>query len=130
MTESPQSTRRVSQDEETIEPVVTLAFARVHKAAFGIATGAAGAVLIGWLTLSVLILPGARDFPLDLMNEYFFGYEVTWRGILIGMLWGGLVGFVAGWFAAFARNFSLATMAFFIRTRAEMAQTRDFLDHI
>lgn len=130
MTMSPQSTRRVSREEEAITSVVYFAFARLHKAAFGVATGVAGALVVGWLTVSVLVLPGARDFPLTLLNEYFAGYEVSWRGLLIGMAWGGLVGFVGGWFAAFTRNFALATMAFYIRTRAELAQTRDFLDHI
>jgi hypothetical protein len=130
MTVTPQSTRRISREEEAIAPAVTMAFARLHKAAFGIATGVAGALVMGWLTLSVLVLSGAQDFPLNLMNEYFAGFDVSWRGLAVGMAWGGLVGFVAGWFAAFTRNFALATMAFFIRTRAELGQTRDFLDHI
>jgi hypothetical protein len=40
------------------------------------------------------------------------------------------VGFVAGWFFAFCRNLVLAFSVFLIRARAELNQTRDFLDHI
>jgi hypothetical protein len=46
------------------------------------------------------------------------------------MGWGFLVCFVAGWFVAFCRNLALAISAFMIRTRAEIEQTRNFLDHI
>ncbi len=50
--------------------------------------------------------------------------------VLIGAGWGFVVAFVAGWFFAFCRNAALAITAFAIRTRAELMQTRDFLDHI
>jgi hypothetical protein len=35
-----------------------------------------------------------------------------------------------GWFVAFCRNLAIATSIFITRTRAELSQTRDFLDHI
>jgi hypothetical protein len=35
-----------------------------------------------------------------------------------------------GWFLAFCRNLLLAVKLFVVRTRAELSQTRDFLDHI
>ena len=106
------------------------AFAPLHKFAFGIATGVAGAVLMTLLTLAGLLLPGAREFPLELLGQYFQGYSVTWPGVFIGAMWGFVVSFVAGWFAAFCRNFALAVSAFMIRTRAEIDSTREFLDHI
>jgi hypothetical protein len=40
------------------------------------------------------------------------------------------VGFVAGWFTAFCRNLAVAISIFAIRTRVELSETRDFLDHI
>ena len=51
-------------------------------------------------------------------------------GALVGAVWGGFAGFVFGWFTAFCRNFILAVSLFVIRTRAELARTRDFLDHV
>ncbi|MBL8962026.1 MAG: hypothetical protein JNJ98_19340 [Gemmatimonadetes bacterium] len=116
--------------EEQLLPTIEQAFSRVHKAAFGAAVGAAGALVMGSLTLIVLLRPAAANFPLHLMNEYFAGYSVSWPGVFVGMAWGFAVAFVAGWFLAFCRNLSVAVSAFFIRTRAEIEQTRTFLDHI
>ncbi|MGQ0646176.1 MAG: hypothetical protein ACT4P7_01325 [Gemmatimonadaceae bacterium] len=116
--------------EELMLPALQLAFSRLHKAAFGVATGVAGALFMGALTLIVLVSPSARGFPLDLLSEYFTGFSVSWPGLLVGMGWGFVVAFVAGWFVAFCRNLALAISAFMIRTRAEIEQTRNFLDHI
>jgi hypothetical protein len=106
------------------------AFAPLHKGAFGVAVGAAGAVLMALLTLAGMFLPGAQDFPLWLVSQYFQGYSVTLPGVFVGALWGFVVAFIAGWFAAFCRNLALAISAFVIRTRAELDSTREFLDHI
>lgn len=116
--------------EELMLPVMHLAFARLHKAAFGVATGVAGALVMGTMTAMVLLIPRASTFPLGLLGEYFAGYDVSWTGVVVGMGWGFLVAFVAGWFMAFCRNLALAISAFMIRTRAEIEQTRNFLDHI
>ena len=97
---------------------------------FGAAMGVAGAIFMGLLTFVCLVSPRARDFPLQLLGEYFAGYTVTWGGVIVGMLWGFVVAFVAGWFVAFCRNLALAIIAFAIRTRAELEQTKNFLDHI
>ena len=116
--------------EERLIPALALAFAPLHKRAFGVATGAAGALFMALLTLVAIVSPRAKEFPLYLLRTYFAGYGVSWRGLLIGAAWGFLVGFVAGWFAAFCRNLALAISAFMIRTRAELNATREFLDHI
>jgi hypothetical protein len=105
------------------------AFAPLHKRAFGIATGVAGALLVAFLTVVKLVRQD-EYFPLGLLSEYFRGYTVSWSGVLVGAAWGFLVAFVAGWFAAFCRNLALAISAFIIRTKAELQTTREFLDHI
>lgn len=116
--------------EERILPALELAFAPLHKAAFGIATGVAGAVGMMLLTAFVHLVPRAQAFPLELLSAYFAGYDVSWGGVLVGGMWGFVVCFVAGWFVAFCRNMALAITAFSIRTRAELQETREFLDHI
>ncbi len=117
-------------NEDELRATIAIAFARVHKAAFGIAIGVAGALVMGVATLMVLVSPTARNFPLGLLGHYFAGYSVSWTGMAIGMAWAFAVSFVGGWFLAFTRNFLLGLMAFTIRTRAEMQQSRTFLDHI
>ena len=127
---TPGSRITVSPAESPVISAMLFAFAPLHKLAFGIATGVAGAVLMVWLTVAGMYMPRAGDFPLDLLAQYFQGYSVTWPGALIGALWGFGVSFIAGWFAAFCRNLALAVSAFMIRTRAELDSTREFLDHI
>jgi hypothetical protein len=109
---------------------LSLAFAPLHKRAFGIAIAATGAVIL-FVVTAVAVLRG-EDFtlPLGLLAEYFPGYAVSWRGAWLGAGWAAMVGFAAGWLLALARNTVLAIMLFTIRTRAELASTRDFLDHI
>ncbi len=127
---TPGSHITVAPDESPVISTMLFAFAPLHKFAFGIATGVAGAILMVLLTLAAMFLPGGREFPLGLLGQYFQGYSVTWPGVLIGAVWGFVVSFVAGWFAAFCRNLALAISAFMIRTRAELDSTREFLDHI
>jgi len=120
----------MSDTEERLSPVLELAFAPLHKAAFGTATGVAGALLMVTLTVVKILSPRAEPFPLGLLAQYFAGYTVTWGGVIVGAVWGFTVAFVAGWFVAFCRNLALAIVAFTYRTRAELVQTREFLDHI
>jgi hypothetical protein len=124
------SSDALGDTEERLMPALELAFAPVHKAAFGTATGVAGALFMMTITVIKILSPRAQDFPLGLLAQYFAGYSTTWGGVLVGAVWGFTVAFVAGWFVAFCRNLALAIVAFSYRTRAEMAQTREFLDHI
>lgn len=114
----------------SVEDTLALAFAPLHKRAFGVAIGAAVAVVVMALTVVHVLLQPERAFPLGLLHYYFYGYDVSWRGALLGGFWGFVSGFVAGWFVAFCRNFVVAVSVFLTRARAELNQTRDFLDHI
>ncbi len=118
-------------EEEPDTSRLLLAFAPLHKRALGLAFGSAGALLVFAVTVVHLLFVRPRDaLNLYLLREYFYGYSVSWTGALIGAWWGFFSGFVAGWFLAFARNFALALSLFITRTRAELQQSRDFLDHI
>lgn len=109
---------------------VALAFAPLHKRALGVACGLVGGLLVAAATaFTVAFLEGEQTL-IHLLGVYFAGYEVSWGGVLVGAFWGFVTCFVFGWFAAFMRNLVLATLLFIARTREELAQTRDFLDHI
>ncbi|HET9947656.1 MAG TPA: hypothetical protein VFQ22_01900, partial [Longimicrobiales bacterium] len=91
-----------------------LAFAPLHKRHFGTAIGVAAAVLVsGWTVLDMIVSPGDAG-PVALLGQYFAGYTVSWRGVLIGGLWAFFVGWIAGWFVAFCRNFTMAAMVFWV----------------
>ena len=117
-------------EEAPVISAMMFAFAPLHKRAFGVATGVAGAAFVAALTVAAILIPSARQIPFYLLEQYFEGYTVTWPGVFIGAAWGFGVAFIAGWFAAFCRNLALAISAFVIRTKAELDSTREFLDHI
>ena len=114
---------------EAAVTALTRSFLPLHKRAFGVATGTAAALGV-FLATAIVLLRADHDVPLWLLQEYFTGYSVTWIGALIGAAWAFFAGFVMGWFLAFARNFLVGALVIYIRTKAEIAQTRDLLDHI
>lgn len=117
-------------ESDSLPREVALAFAPLHKRAFGVAVGLAVGLLVFVVTAITLLYPPENRRHMTLLAEYFYGYTVSWPGALVGGFWGFVVGFVAGWFVAFCRNLVIAATLFITRTRAELAATRDFLDHI
>lgn len=116
--------------ERIVREELRVAFARLHKMAFGIAVGVVAGLSLGLVTVVGVLLGPEETADLALLSQFFAGYEVSWRGALIGALWGVGVGAVAGWFIAFAHNFALGVWLLVARSRAELEATRDFLDHI
>lgn len=122
------SNRRVTPLE--LETTIARAFAPLNKRALGIALGVALASVIVVLTIMSLMLDSERKFPLDLLGQFFFGYRVSVAGVAIGAVWGFVTGFCWGWFLAFARNLILSLWLLYVRVRADMATSRDVLDHL
>lgn len=118
------------EPEAELEPTLLLAFAPIHKRAFGTAVGTATALAVALFTVVGVLLDPAGTGPLRLLGEYLAGYTVSWAGAALGAAWGFFTGFIGGWFIAFSRNFALAAWIFVVRTRAELRATQDFLDHI
>jgi hypothetical protein len=113
-----------------LDAVLSYAFAPMHKRAFGTAVGVGAGLLLCLLTVLSLLLDPDDRASVALLSEFFAGYERSWRGAGIGLLWGCAVGFVAGWFTAFVRNLVLAVWLLVMRARADLAASREFLDHI
>ena len=107
-----------------------LAFEPLHKRAFGMAVGVASGVFFLLLTAIPLLRDPDGALGLKILGEYFYGYTVSWPGVLAALVWGGVTGFVAGWFVAFCRNLVIAASLWLGRSRSELDATRDFLDHI
>jgi hypothetical protein len=119
-----------SRSTIALNHVLARAFAPLHKRALGTAVGLMSGLVVSIVTIVQVVMQPADGLPLHLLSQYFYGYDVSWRGVAVGFWWAGVVGFVAGWFVAFLRNLAVATWIFFVRTKAELAQTQDFLDHI
>jgi hypothetical protein len=114
----------------TVPQTLAFLFAPVHKRAMGTAVGLTCALGVFAVTaIHVLFRPDAA-IDLTLLAQYFHGYAVSWQGAAIGAFWGFMTGFVAGWFVGFVRNLVVAAYMFIIRTKTELLQSKDFLDHI
>jgi hypothetical protein len=119
-----------TNDSAQLPTELRTAFLPLHKRALGMALGLTLGGLVFLATAVQVLRRPDPEFPLYLLGEYFYGYTVSWEGALLGLGWGFVMGFVGGWFLAFTRNAVIATIIFLTRTRAELAATRDFLDHI
>ena len=107
-----------------------LLFAPLDKRAFGVAIGSALALSVVLLTVVEITMEPIPSINPGLLSHFFKGYDITWAGAAIGGAWGFFSGFCAGWFTAFVRNLALALSLFLLRSRAELSDSRDFLDHI
>jgi len=115
----------------THAPSVALACAPVHKLALGVAVGLVTGAAVFVLTVFHIGLHATGDgLNVGLLAQYFYGYEVSWKGSLIGFGWGCLTGFVAGWFVAFVRNVWTGIRLFTLRHEGELISQRDFLDYL
>jgi hypothetical protein len=114
--------------DPSLPPSLALAFAPVHKLALGVAVGLVCSLLLAAIT-AFQVIAAPPDAPqLGLLAQYFYGYTVSGPGIAVGAFWGFIIGFVAGWFVAFVRNFVLALWVIAVRANAELSNS--FLDHI
>ena len=105
------------------------AFAPLHRAALGVACGVVGGGLLAVATL-VPVVRGNDFLSFGLLGQFFWGYSVSWRGVLVGLVWGFGEGFVMGYGFALVRNAAVWLWLMVIRSRAEMDQYSDFLDHL
>lgn len=109
---------------------LTMAFAPIHKLALGLSMGIVGSLFLAIVTIGhIVFLPGRGKY-LALLSQYFYGYTVSPAGAVVGLFWGFVTGFVAGWFLAFVCNLAVTVTLFALKTKAELKQTNDFLDHI
>lgn len=69
---------------------------------FALAGGIIGAIGMGWVTIASLIgFPGFLSFARLAEQGYgFYGYSVSWLGVLVGAFYGFVEGFI--WLGALA----------------------------
>jgi hypothetical protein len=90
---------------EAVEEELTRVFMRIDRVALGLAAGVMGGVGLFAATLALVFKGGPLIGPtLGLLGQYFPGYSVTMVGSLIGLFYGFISGFAAGWLFAALRN--------------------------
>lgn len=75
---------------------------QLDKNAFGLANGITWGLCIFLATVWVLIRGGGEH--LILLNQFYIGYEISWLGGLIGLVYGFVTGYICGWIFATLNN--------------------------
>jgi hypothetical protein len=119
------------EPKEQLPSPLLLAFAPMHRTAMGAAFGVVLGGLLFLMTMALVIKGGYPVGPnLSLLNQFLIGYTVTFPGAFVGLIWGFGVGFLLGWGFAVVRNFFVWAWLVLIRSKAEMEEYGDFLDHM
>lgn len=107
------------------------AFAKFDKVALGIAVGCAAGLAV-FVATALLILKGGDQIGpnLELLGQFFIGYEVTWGGAVLGLIYGLVVGFAVGFLVGAFRNGFVFTYLAVVRAREERRALQTFLDEM
>jgi len=120
----------VLEDVSDADRAVIKVFARIDKLGFATSSGIVSGLLVFlatlWLTFSG---DGITTQALQLLNQYFIGYSVTFKGAFIGLGYTFLWGFLSGWLFAYLHNLFVAFYIYRVKRKLELLSFRDFLDH-
>jgi protoporphyrinogen oxidase len=112
-----------------LETLVREAFARYDEVAFGAALGISAMALIVVATLLMLGDAEGGFVPmLSLLGHFLYGYEVSWPGMLVGMVEAGATGFGAGWLVARLINWMTGMIERNLERRLAAMTTLDGID--
>lgn len=120
-----------SETVEVLQGVLTGAFPRLDRTAFGLSVG----TIVGVILLLVTLLVGLNgeigsSLALELIGHYLPGYRVTVFGSFLGLLYGFSIGFICAWLFAFFRNSTLLLYFAFVRRHSEAQMLRRFSEYI
>ncbi len=126
----PRSKTESSSTSTLNNEILIQTVAKVDRTALGITIGILFGAGVFFIT-NFLILKGGDPPGLTLsrLNQYFFGYTVTFVGSFIGLLYGFITGFILGWFIALLRNFVISIYLYIAKFRARMISVNNFIDY-
>ena len=75
---------------------------KLSKKAFALANGILWALMVFGATIYVLVRGGGNT--LVLLQQFFWGYAVSWAGAILGLIYGFVWGFIFGWLLAAIYN--------------------------
>lgn len=122
----------VTPEEEALaDELIEAVFARLDAVALGAAAGAVMGLGV-FLATAILLLKGGPVVgpTLSLLSQYLIGYSVSWRGALVGLIEGGIIGFVLGSLTGWSWNWMHRVYAYLVRRKAEAEAERDLLDKV
>ena len=78
---------------------------KLSKKAFATANGILWAIAVFVATIYVMLKGGGNT--LVLLQQFFWGYTVSFAGAILGLIYGFVWGFIYGWlFSAFYNRFT------------------------
>lgn len=80
---------------------------KLNKKAFALACGIIWGVTILIMTLWVLWRGGGNT--LILLEQFYFGYSISYLGAVIGLIYGFVDGFIGGWIFSWLYNIFVKT---------------------
>jgi hypothetical protein len=115
--------------EFDLEAALRSVFARYDVKALGVATGSVLGLTLFCATAFLLLRGGEVVGPnLSLLGNYFFGYQVSWPGALLGLVEGALGGFAFGCFLAYHINVVVGWHERRLLRQIELRQGGDILE--
>lgn len=118
------------QKTDPTDELIVQSLAKLDGRALGIAIG----LLTGFgifAATNFLVLKGGEVIGtnLGLLSQFFIGYDVDFRGSLIGLVYGVIVGFVIGWLIAAIRNFVFTIYIHLFKLRGSISAVNDYIDN-
>lgn len=96
------------QQAETLEKIVMTRMMRLNATVTGFVTGTLAGMGLFIATLWLVVKGGDVVGPhLSLLGQFFWGYTVTFGGSFVGLGYGFLIGFLAGYAVAWLYNLFL-----------------------
>ncbi len=115
----------------SLDQTIIKAFARLDKFALAVSAGSVCGLAVFLSTLLLILKDGQTVGPtLALLNQYFAGYSVTFKGAIIGFGYAFLWGFISGWLFAYLKNIFTGIFIFKIKKEREISSFKNFIDYI
>lgn len=116
---------------ELVKKDVIKAFPRIDTLAMGLSVGIISGILVFLATLLLVIKNGPMmGANLQLLSNYFPGYQVSLAGSFVGLLYGMLYGFIIGFGMAFVRNISVYITALILARNLKISIIKQLLDEM
>ncbi len=74
----------------------------LNKKAFALTCGILWGLTVFIATLWIMIKGGGNH--LQLLEQFYFGYSVSWLGAFVGLIYGFIDAFICGWIFAWLYN--------------------------
>ncbi len=120
----------ITGDEISLtDKLIVEVIAKVDRSALGMAVGLLAGLGMFLVTNFLIIKEDVLlSSYFSLLNQYFWGYSITFIGSFIGLLYGFLTGFGLGWLIAFVRNAVIKFYLYLAKYKERMISINNFID--